>query len=82
MIRELADPAKQQDLERRLHAVCDETLEKSRRDFEALFVQDVSRLQQEVLKFDVSDTHETTVDLQKKFLHIWLQLLDQEIMKI
>ena len=31
---------------------------------------------------DVTDTGESTVDLQKKFIHLWLQVLDQEVMEL
>jgi hypothetical protein len=79
---ELKDPGKQAELNRRLHATCDQALEKVLLDFDKRFSGDVARLQQEIFKFDISDKGETPVDLQKKFLHLWLQLLDQEIMKI
>ena len=79
---ELKDPAKQAELDRRLHATCDQALERVLLDFDKQFSGDVARLQDEIFKFDVSDKGETPVDLQKKFLHLWLQLLDQEIMKI
>jgi hypothetical protein len=62
--------------------MCDETLKKTLVDFEKLFSRDVEQLQTTVFKFNVSDGDEETVELQKKFLHLWLQLLDQEIMKI
>jgi len=34
------------------------------------------------MKFELKDTDGATVDLQKKFLHLWLQLLEQEIMAL
>ena len=79
---DLQDPAKRSDLEKRLHATCDRVTGTALHDFDTLFVKDVNRLQDVIFKFDVSDKEISTVDLQKKFLHLWLQLLDQEIMKI
>jgi len=79
---ELKDPTKQAELNHRLHATCDQALEKVLLNFDKQFSGDVARLQEEIFRFDVSDKGETPVDLQKKFLHLWLQLLDQEIMKI
>ncbi len=51
-------------------------------DFDASFSVDLSRLEEAVFHFDLSDGDEQTVDLQKKFMHLWLQILDQEIMEL
>ena len=79
---ELKDPKKLAELDRRLHATCDQALEKVLLHFDRQFAGDVAQLQEEIFRFDVSDKGETPIDLQKKFLHLWLQLLDQEIMRI
>ncbi|MGQ9589670.1 MAG: hypothetical protein ACUVYA_05165 [Planctomycetota bacterium] len=78
----LSDPSRQAEIAERLHAYCDQALEQSLLDFDRMFSKDVSRLQDAILTFDVKDGEESTVDLQKKFLRLWLQLLDQEIMRI
>ena len=79
---ELNDPAKQAQLEKRLHSVCDNALESSLLEFDRMFSKDVGRLQDTILTFELKDGEDSTVDLQKKFLRLWLKLLDQEIMKI
>lgn len=79
---DLASPQKRAEIEARVHAACDDALEKALLDFDGLFAKDVGRLQEAIFDFDVSDGNESKVDLQKRFLHLWLQLLDQEIMKI
>lgn len=79
---QLKDEEMRIEVEKKLHTICDQALTKSLLDFDSLFTKDVNALQEVLLKFDVTDTNETTVDLQKKFLHLWLQLLDQEIMQI
>jgi len=79
---QLNSPESRVQLDRRLHQVCDATLHEALLTFDKSFSKDVGALQRTVLKFDVSDTNESTVDLQKKFLRLWLQLLDQEIMKL
>ena len=50
--------------------------------FDRRFAGEVSELQDIVMSFDVSDTDEPTVDLQKRFLRCWLHLLDKEIEKL
>lgn len=79
---DLASPTRRAEIERRIHAACDTALERALLDFDGLFSRDVARLEDTILGFDVSDGEESKVDLQKKFLHLWLRLLDEEIMKI
>jgi len=79
---DLNDPSQREEIAARLHAACDEALAKSLGDFDALFSKDVRKIEDLLLRFDVTDTNESTVDLQKKAIHLWLQLLDQEIMEL
>ncbi len=79
---QLKDPEQSKEVERRLHELCDTSLTKAILHFDRLFSRDVASLEEALLKFNVADTHETKVDLEKKFLHLWLQLLDQEIMEL
>jgi len=69
-------------LEARLHATTDGAVSEALELFDARFTGDVHELQVIVMSFDISDTDEPTVDLQKRFLRCWLQLLDKEIEKL
>lgn len=79
---ELSDPSQQAELAKRVHTHCEKALEESLLEFDRMFSKDVQRLQDVVFSFDVKDGDESTVDLQKRFLRLWLQLLDQEITRI
>ncbi len=69
-------------LTRKLHTLCENALVKALGNFDAKFSRDIDKLQADLMKFELKDTDGATVDLQKKFLHLWLQLLDQEIMAL
>jgi hypothetical protein len=71
-----------EEVTRRLHTISEDALIKALGNFDTKFSKDIDSLQSTLLKFDLTDANETTVDLQKKFLHLWLQLLDQEIMAL
>ena len=62
--------------------ITEEALATAISQFEKRFSGDVENLRKSVLKLDVSDTGEPDVELQKKFIHLWLKLLDQEIMEL
>ena len=79
---QLKDPREQAAVTAELHATCEEAVGKAIAHFDALFTKDVERLHKVILSFNVTDTHEPTVDLHKRFIHLWLQLLDQEIMEL
>jgi hypothetical protein len=79
---ELADPKVQETVTRRVHEVCDGSLQKALDGFNALFARDMRRVQHALLQFEFPPSSVPTVELQKKFLHLWLQLLDQEIMQL
>lgn len=79
---QLKDPKEQAALTAELHATCDEAVGKAILHFDSLFTKDVDRLQKVILSFNVTDTNEPTVELHKRFIHLWLQLLDQEIMEL
>jgi hypothetical protein len=78
----LRDPAARAELEQRLRSVTEDAIEQALVDFDRRFSEQVRSLQEAILKFDVADGDESVVDLQKRFIHIWLQLLDQEIMEL
>jgi hypothetical protein len=79
---EVHDPVQREEIERQLKTTCDQTLALTLDSFDRTFSKDLDRLQQTVLQFDVSDGHDDHVDLQKRFLRLWLQLLDQEVLEI
>jgi hypothetical protein len=79
---DLGSPSRRAEIEKRVHLACDSALEKALVDFDGLFSKDVDEFQRTLRGFNLSDGKESKLDLQKKFLHLWLQLLDQEIMKI
>lgn len=78
----LKDPERRDNLQERLHNICEQTLANSIYNFEQQFTKDVHRLQATVFQFDVADADQSTADLQKQFVHLWLQLLDQEVMEL
>ncbi len=79
---QLNDPVHRQDLERRIHGICEVATTRSLEVFDDLFSRDIARMQESLARFDLTDTHETPDDLHKKFIHLWLQLLDQEVMEL
>ncbi|MFQ5503466.1 MAG: hypothetical protein ACE5F1_01560 [Planctomycetota bacterium] len=50
--------------------------------FDELFSKDVKQLEMELINFNDKGTDLSTMELQKKFIRLWLQLLDAEIMKL
>ncbi len=79
---QLNDPKTQDAVTRRIHEICDGSLQQALDDFNVLFAKDMQRVQDAIVLFDYPDSHVPTTELQKKFLHLWLQLLDQEIMEL
>ena len=69
-------------IEQLIYQSSEDTVGQALVKFDARFSGDVSRLQDVVMSFDVSDTNEPTVELQKRFLRTWLRLLDKEIEKL
>ncbi len=78
----LEGESSREEIARRLHGILDASLASTLQEFLAQYGAEVETVQGSLLKFDLADTGETQVDLQKKFLHIWLQLLDEEIMAL
>jgi hypothetical protein len=75
----LKSAAEREALGNRFHATAEDAIAEAVSDFNTRFGHDVHKLKDTLLRFDLSDSHEDVVDLQKKFLHLWLQLLDEEI---
>jgi hypothetical protein len=78
----LLDPKRRAELQERFHAITEEAVITTAAEFHTLFSRDIERVQERLLDFDLADTDETTVDLQKRFLRLWLQLLDEEIAQL
>ncbi len=51
-------------------------------EFRTRFSKDADAFQRTLQDLNVADSDELTIDLQKKFIRLWLQLLDEEIMKL
>jgi hypothetical protein len=79
---QLNDQKHRNALEQRIHGICEEAIVQSLQTFDSLFSRDVARVESALLQFDVTDNHESPADLQKRFIHLWLQLLDQELMEL
>ena len=77
----LAADRPQHDLAERLHATMEQSLVEALLTLEERFVQDFDRIQSSLLQLDLNDCGESTLDLQKRFLQLWLRLLDLEIME-
>ena len=78
----LARSDERQQIESEVEAIISNALLDSFVSFQERFVKDVKDVEQCLLKFDISDSGEDTVDLQKKFIHLWLRVLDQELSEI
>jgi len=78
----LRSEAEQQKLNRSFETITHDAVFSAIKGFEARFAKDADDLQNVVLDFKPRQTDETTVDLQKKFIRLWLQLLDEEITKL
>jgi hypothetical protein len=72
----------QAEIERRFHGSLDRSMAGVLQEFLDRYGKDVKSIEEKLLKFDLSDSTETGLDLQKKFIHLWLQLLEEEIAAI
>jgi phage gp37-like protein len=79
---DLKDPVKRQELHAHFEKETTRAVQASVLEFERLFSNDIETLKASLLKFDLKDGNESNVELQKKFLRLWLQLLDEEIKEI
>jgi hypothetical protein len=51
-------------------------------DFDQRFAKDVDHVRDCLAKFTIAESTEPSVELQKRFISLWLQMLDQEIQKL
>lgn len=74
----LADEEEKRLLER-FQLVSQKALAEAVTTIEQRFSRDLEAVRNALLRLDISDTAESPADLQKKFLRLWLQALDQEL---
>lgn len=78
----MGDPRQQAALYENLRRTTERAVAGAITDFDERFSADVQALEVVVANFDVSDSDEPTVELQKRFVRSWLHLLDEEIEKL
>ncbi len=78
----LTDPAKRASFETDIEAITSNALLDVFSTFQERFNKDIKDIESCLVEFDVSDTGEDTTDLQKKFIHLWLRVLDQELSEL
>jgi len=79
---ELRDPKGQKEFQERFRAATEEAVLASVVEFETLFRKDVEELTDTVSKFTIEDENLSVPELRKKFLRLWLRLLDYEVMEL
>jgi len=80
---DLGEDVKSQILEKRFRGITQKSLANAMNKFDAKFGAHVEDFEKNLLTFDVSTQDgENSVDLQKKFLSLWLDLLKEEIMAL
>ncbi len=78
----LADQAQQDRLASSFRFITETAMTNALADFSERFSVDVAALADTIVTFTDADPEETTLELQKRFIHLWLKLLDIEIMKL
>ena len=59
----------------------DEAIMEATTEFAEMYARDIHALEKRIHGFHTTKTDEPTLELEKRFIHLWLQLLDAEIMK-
>lgn len=77
----LRNESDQEQLTRDLHKATDDAVTEATTEFAELYARDIHALEERIHGFHTTRTDEPTLDLEKRFIHLWLQLLDAEIMK-
>jgi hypothetical protein len=77
---DLVDEREQEKLIQQFRITTDEAMTAAIVNFQDRFSVDVADLRATV--FNVPETDVPTMELQKRFIRLWLQLLDEEIMKL
>jgi hypothetical protein len=79
---ELRDPAVQKDFHARFERVVEESTSGALLEFEQRFRGEVDGVIDTLLAFQDERPSGTVTDLRKKFLRLWLRLLDLEVMEL
>ena len=79
---ELRDSAEQRMLTASFQTIAESAVVDAVSGFDRKFSDDIDALAETIFEFNEEESEETTVDLQKKFIHLWLQMIDAEIMKL
>ncbi len=77
-LRNETDQAK---LTQNLRRSTDEAITEATMEFFELYAKDIHSLEKRIHDFNTTTTDEPTLELEKRFIHLWLKLLDAEIMK-
>ncbi len=75
------DPQQRSELHRIIQTKCERAMENALQDFQSRFQGRLLDTQSSVAAFD-SNRLEDSVDLQKRFVQLWLHLLEEEIMSL
>jgi len=51
------------------------------KEFQERVSMDTGRLRESIVNFQVNDEGMPTIELQKRFLHLWLMIIDEELMR-
>ncbi len=81
-IPSLKDPSQREELKKRLKSHVEVAVSKTLGRFNERFAKHVESIEENLLKLESVDPNVSPLDLQKRFIHLWLQLLDQEIMEL
>ncbi len=79
---ELRDPEQRAAFVETFNQAADQAFAKSMRTITENFSDDVNALRDVIAELEVNDSGEPTIELQKRFVHLWLTLLDDELMRL
>lgn len=78
----LGDAVDRETLTREIAAVCEEELGGVLTEFDSLYSPSLERLQTSLCAHEIDVPGESAIEIKKRFLHLWLQLLDLEVMEL
>ena len=71
----------QEKLTQNLRKATDAAVTEATTEFAELYARDIFALERKIHGFHTTRTDEPTLEIEKRFIHLWLQLLDAEIMR-
>jgi hypothetical protein len=78
----LSSPEAKAELVTRFHDVTETAFANTMTRMQAKYSQDIDKLRKTIATLDLPKSPETTAALQKQFVHLWLQIVDEELMKL